>query len=401
LANVSKISTIIKHENEEEEDGEEILATPIKSNSKEDNKAEVESSEASNEVELEEECHEFKRNEPNTRLSKNLKQMFKNVINYQIDALNNLEKFYEAQLDKLEQDRQMQLKQAQQQLKQPQEINEYFDKQRKMLEERVQINLNQIWQSKKQPQILQQQSLNQTTKCHELTQKLSQFIILKQLQQQQQKQQTTTSKCLIDMKSNKQFILLPNKDAATAVVASSFKRNLSLPFKQNMKLSELTTTNNQKKSSSMQQEVTTSSPLGPNLNKIQQQFKNDNSTILACNSTCNTTTASTNMTFMTCKKWQNKSLVSLRSMSDTADSTLTFFASQQQQQLAVASRGPSLHQLNNNFETTTMTTHHPNKYNQNIAHTRLSDCHLQFRLRKAAANNSNNNNAKLTFETQV
>lgn len=78
-------------------------------------------------------------------LSANIKQMFRNVVKLQLDALSNLEKFYEAQLLKVEADRKqnLQLNPANRE-----KINEFFDRQLEMLEERVQINLESITKEK-------------------------------------------------------------------------------------------------------------------------------------------------------------------------------------------------------------------------------------------------------------
>lgn len=81
-----------------------------------------------------------------TRSSKNIKQLFKNVVNYQMNALNSLEKFYESQLNKLEDDRKQNLNMN------PSfsdKINEFYDRQLNMLEERVQSNLNLICENKR------------------------------------------------------------------------------------------------------------------------------------------------------------------------------------------------------------------------------------------------------------
>ena len=78
-------------------------------------------------------------------LSKNIKEMFKNVIKLQLDALAQLEKFYEAQLVKVEADRHQNLKLNP---TNRHEINEFFDRQLALLEERVHINLENIAKDK-------------------------------------------------------------------------------------------------------------------------------------------------------------------------------------------------------------------------------------------------------------
>ncbi len=86
----------------------------------------------------------FVRGQPRN-LSKNIKQMFRNVVILQLDALSNLQKFYEAQLLKVEADRNQNLQLNPMNMD---KINEFFDRQLVMLEERVQINLNSITKEK-------------------------------------------------------------------------------------------------------------------------------------------------------------------------------------------------------------------------------------------------------------
>jgi len=81
-----------------------------------------------------------------TRSSKNIKQLFKNVVKYQMNALNSLEKFYESQLNKLEADRKQNLKLNPQFAE---KINEFYDRQLNLLEERVQSNLTLICENKR------------------------------------------------------------------------------------------------------------------------------------------------------------------------------------------------------------------------------------------------------------
>ena len=80
------------------------------------------------------------------RSSKNIKQLFKNVVKYQMNALNSLEKFYESQLNKLEADRRQNLKLN------PvyaDKINAFYDRQLELLEERDQSNLTLICENKR------------------------------------------------------------------------------------------------------------------------------------------------------------------------------------------------------------------------------------------------------------
>ncbi len=151
-------------------------------------------------------------------LSNNIKQMFKNVIKVQLNALGNLEKFYEAQLYKVEADRCQNLKLHPENKKQ---IDEYFDKQLDMLEERVQLNLESIAREKQG----KKQEIN----------KVAHII--------SSGQQVCTgskhSKNFLNLKKNliiNQKSLLPSKmcDYSPKIASQvNFKRNLSLPFKQN------------------------------------------------------------------------------------------------------------------------------------------------------------------------
>lgn len=199
-------------------------------------------------------CGEFVRGEPNTRLSKNIKQMFKNVIQQQMNALNNLEMFYESQVTRLEADRERSLEQNPCNKEQ---IHEYYSAQLKMLEERVQSNLKYLTENKsskistiqpKTPSLADNKENKQAKKV--LTHKLSQLMLLKQLQQNQQQQVTSTvgrSRALVGLKASliNQNGLLPSKVLfpcnqsvkQTDLDESQqkdimFKRNLSLPFKQ-------------------------------------------------------------------------------------------------------------------------------------------------------------------------
>ncbi len=150
-------------------------------------------------------------------LSKNIKQMFRNVIRVQLDALGNLEKFYEAQLLKVEADRcqNLQLNPGNQA-----KINEFFDRQLEMLEERVQMNLESIARDKQ---------------CDNKSTVKKSVQIISSGQQACNRQ----SKNLLDLKNNliiNQKSLLPSKMCDYSPKAASqanFKRNLSLPFKQN------------------------------------------------------------------------------------------------------------------------------------------------------------------------
>jgi len=151
-------------------------------------------------------------------LSKNIKQMFKNVIKVQLDALSNLEKFYEAQLLKVEADRCQNL---QANPGNETKINEFFDRQLEMLEERVQTNLENIARDKQCD-----------NKSNQQVKKVAQIISSGQQMCNSIKQ----SKNFIDLKNNlisNQKSLLPSKICDYSPRTANFKRNLSLPFKQN------------------------------------------------------------------------------------------------------------------------------------------------------------------------
>lgn len=183
-------------------------------------------------------------------LSKNIKQMFKNVIKLQMNALSNLEKFYEAQLLKVEADRRQNLELNPMN---KEKINEFFDKQLELLEERVQINLENISKDKSRKMYSSSNSLkfeNTDEESDDSIQKMSKKILSQKLAQIiSSNNQTCTSssgfsrrsqsKNLLELKNNliNQNNLLPSKHQANqsndfSPKSSMFKRNLSLPFKQ-------------------------------------------------------------------------------------------------------------------------------------------------------------------------
>ena len=159
---------------------------------------------------------EFIRGDPKARLSqKNIKQMFKNVVKYQMSALDSLEKFYENHVEKLEVDRDVALS-AHQESKD--KINQFFDSQLKLLEERVQTNLKYICESKSNNKFSassnsfvssSMSSKNNSTNelnSNTLNHKLSQIYLLKQMQAQKTNEevmgQLTRSRNLIGLKSS-------------------------------------------------------------------------------------------------------------------------------------------------------------------------------------------------------
>ena len=188
----------------------------------------------------------FVRGQQQSRLSKNIKQMFKNVVKLQMNALNNLEKFYEAQLLKVEADRQQNLKFNPEN---SEKINEFFDKQLELLEERVQLNLDNISKEKSRKMCsttsLRFEEANASSGSDEsiqcvqekqkllFSQRLAQIISANQHAAHGRRSQ---SKNLLELKTNliSQNSLLPSKFVVneSSPRELTFKRNLSLPFKQ-------------------------------------------------------------------------------------------------------------------------------------------------------------------------
>ena len=145
--------------------------------------------------------------------------MFKSVVQYQMNALSNLEKFYEAHVEKLEQDRGEALRNHQDN---HEKINEFFDSQLKMLEDRVQSNLKFICETKANKLTSSTSTssafnkldlVNSIKKADQtpnlLNDRLSQFMALKQ----QQNEARNMPKSLVGLKSNlfNQNALLPSK----------------------------------------------------------------------------------------------------------------------------------------------------------------------------------------------
>ena len=421
----------IASENEEDEEEEE-LTTPLTSMIVTDNKPvsdhAAENKSSKNNVEDEEAAPSpFVRGEPNTRLSKNIKKMFKSVINYQMNALNTLEKFYEVQVAKLEQDRQAQLK-----LK-PYEVektNAYFNSQLKMLEERVQVNLNVICQNKNH---INSGNNSGVLSQEKLSQKFAQLMLLKQIQQAPTAARVVTKvtsannkAALAELKSNflvQKSSLLPSKLAIkqstemlntvneSQMTEPVFKRNLSLPFKQQNKLVESGQIKSQPqpkliiRANSNTTSALTLSSTKAKYNKSHQLTSSPMS-VAAVAAASATVAAGYQIQYQkkesllrkveaedcvsVCSgkgfvKRQNKSISSLR----VEDSVL----------VGMGSRNSLVHDLGD--------------YQMPV--TRLSDCHLQFRLKMATMNKrrqqqsdfyslkseTTSNTSKLTFETQV
>ena len=153
------------------------------------------------------------------RMSKTIKQMFKNVVKYQMNALNCLEKFYEAQVLKLETDRRRDL------TLNPlcrDYIIKFYNLQLQQLEERVYSNLNYICRNRCNNCNTAGNSSNCNGHHHNNSQnnvllnnskmaKMAQIIIQ---QQQQQKQQQKFS---FESDDGNQF-------------NNNFKRQFSLPY---------------------------------------------------------------------------------------------------------------------------------------------------------------------------
>jgi len=198
---------------------------------------------------------EFIRGDPKARLSqKNIKQMFKNVVKYQMSALDSLEKFYENHVEKLEIDRDAALS-AHQESKE--KINQFFDSQLKLLEQRVQTNLKFICENKSNSTsttTFVSSKNNSSTELNKnsaniLNHKLSQIMLLKKMQAQTSNDevlgQLTRSRNLIGLKSSlmNQNNILPslinnkghlnrqstNKGELNSMLfkENSFKRNIS------------------------------------------------------------------------------------------------------------------------------------------------------------------------------
>lgn len=201
----------------------------------------------------------FVRGDPQTRVSKNIKQMFKHVVKYQMNALNSLENFYESQIAKLELDRQRNISINPHNLA---KINEYFDYQIKILEDRVHTNLKFICDNKNGNQTTNEQQPNQPKNT--LSRRLSQIMLLKQLEMQKKRQekqspasikihptanQRTSRSNLVALKTSllasNQNNILPSKKFGQQQQKQAnfefddldskenlFKRNLSLPYQQ-------------------------------------------------------------------------------------------------------------------------------------------------------------------------
>jgi hypothetical protein len=263
MANVSKIS-IIKDSNSQ---CEETISSNHESNSTKSfirdtmQKIEDTSSPISNGDNQKQDGSvnggEFVRGDPKARLSqKNIKQMFKNVVKYQMSALDSLEKFYENHVEKLEIDRDAALS-AHQESKE--KINQFFDSQLKLLEQRVQTNLKFICENKSNSNnkfsttTFVSSKNNSSTELNKnsaniLNHKLSQIMLLKKMQAHTSNDevlgQLTRSRNLIGLKSSliNQNNILPslinkshlirqstNKGDLNSMLfkENSFKRNIS------------------------------------------------------------------------------------------------------------------------------------------------------------------------------
>lgn len=237
LENFSKISPVrgvelskeksdLKEKTEENENSSNSTETLINSSKKDSTSS----------------LNNFKRGQPYNRSSKKIKQMFKSVLEKQMNALSKLENFYESQVNFLEENRQKDLKQNPEQ---KDLINKLYDEKLNKLEERVQKNLQYISESK-----ASRQGLNKENRVKTLTHTISQIMLLKQLQNQNSSQ--NKSRALNDLKSNliNQNNLLPSKmgirvkrhsdafeTSSTNDNETAFKRHLSLPFKQSRNIS--------------------------------------------------------------------------------------------------------------------------------------------------------------------
>jgi hypothetical protein len=188
------------------------------------------------------------------RLSRHIRQMFKNVVMYQMSALNSLEKFYESQVSKLEMDRQRNLALY---ADNKEKINRFFDNQLRLLEERVQSNLAHICKQKQQQMagVVPMPSGTQPTSRVSASGLLQSCVT----RENQEAAAATAARALkprgagalLDLKNdlNKANLLLPSKSVQPATgqrqdqtignlvlsndttqVIEVFKRHLSLPF---------------------------------------------------------------------------------------------------------------------------------------------------------------------------
>ncbi|CAF0719158.1 unnamed protein product [Brachionus calyciflorus] len=237
--NVSKISPVKNLDRETKKSNEKMEETGSNSNMTETLTLINSSNKDSTQIS---QLGEFKRGQPNNRSSKKIKQMFKSVLEKQMNALNKLEKFYETQVVFLEESRQKDLKENPQQ---KDLINKHYDERLEQLEERVQTNLQYISENKSRHSKSEKEN-----KVKNLTHTISQIMLLKQLQQTNNTQ-NNKSRALIDLKSNliNQNNLLPSKislpvkrhsdafEMSDSQEESAFKRHLSLPFKQTKNVS--------------------------------------------------------------------------------------------------------------------------------------------------------------------
>jgi len=174
-----------------------------------------------------------------------------------MNALNSLEKFYEAQIAKFDLERKRNLAMNP---TNTEKINQYFDAQIKLLEDRVHANLKLICENKSQ-QVIQEPVNNTTTNNKSiLSRRLSQVMLLKQLEIQQKKstganstnQRLSRSNLKANLLAMNQNNILPSKkirnassgipkttsnnnfeyDETTDLKETIFKRNLSLPYHQ-------------------------------------------------------------------------------------------------------------------------------------------------------------------------
>lgn len=401
---------------------------------------------------------EFKRStEP--RLSKNIKQMFRNIINQQMNALNSLEKFYESQANKLEQDRQHSLalnptNHA--------KINEHYDIQLKLLEERVHTNLQTLLDNKSTAvKTGSQARLNRDENASlALNEKLSQLLLLKQIKIQHH---GVTARPLANFKSNMigANTLLPNKpcrsqrrslnddkpplnlnlndDAQFVMVdnepnerASTFKRNLSLPFKQSRQanagklankpvrsprpMANLANSTSKVKFNKQQLQATSS----PVYNAKCSQFQKNVSVKKVYNSIENLgekavcdhddeltyvkSIENSNMPAFAQIKRQNKSISSVRApthQESNASSSQMFYKFNGNGNSNCTSLNEIFYSTNTSMNSLAANSHcaEPQPKPFKYISPRLSDGHLQYRFRIASS--SHDNDVKSMIETQV
>lgn len=153
------------------------------------------------------------------RMSKTIKQMFKNVVKYQMNALGCLEKFYEAQVMKLETDRRRDLALNPQKRK---EIVEFYDQQLQELEDRVYTNLKYICRNRCAGSMASDEDSCESPKFSKALNHKAAYMQRRQLRQN-------------EFQSN---LNINVDDSSEESNESTFKRQYSLPYSRNNKVTK-------------------------------------------------------------------------------------------------------------------------------------------------------------------